>query len=364
MRRAIELALESEREGNIPVGAVITLDGEIIGEGHSAVLQPEYHPGRHAEVMALRDVDNELWPRAGEMTCYSTLEPCVMCAGTLLLHGIGRVVFGAVDRDGGAGCVLDALPPYYDDGGVYEWEGPLMPRECDPLYERTDEIFESLPVGRSQWTESSEGDEDPIRSRLDLLAKFRSGEEVGLRNAREALVDLQRRLQPDELHELVPYARSIFEQGGYLKDYRRLQRIADRVGAPDPFDEVEETVRRQLPDVWIRTAIERGRVESAVDCWFEKEGHTRLRLCADELVQACSEDDIDIIVSCRMAVVEYLVGRRARRHYRRACTVLRRLRDELDRAGEPEYWRAVIDDLRDRYDNLPAFMDEVRKAEL
>jgi tRNA(adenine34) deaminase len=148
MRRAVELALESEREGNLPVGALVVLDGQLIGQGHSAIVRPTYHPGRHAEIMALREVDDPLWPRAAEMTCYSTLEPCVMCAGTLLLHGVGRVVFGAIDRLGGASCILKHLPAYYADGGVYQWDGPILPDVCDPLYERTDRAFSKLPVGR------------------------------------------------------------------------------------------------------------------------------------------------------------------------------------------------------------------------
>ena len=148
MRRAVELALASERQGNLPVGALIVIDGESIGEGGSALLRPTYHPGRHAEIMALRAVADEHWHRAAEMTCYTTLEPCMMCAGTLLLHGVGRVVFGSVDPLGGASCLLGHLPPYYADGGVYEWHGPILPAVCDPLYQRTNRVFSTLPVGR------------------------------------------------------------------------------------------------------------------------------------------------------------------------------------------------------------------------
>ena len=83
------------------------------------------------------------------MTCYTTLEPCVMCFGALLLHGVGRVVFGAYDTLGGAGTLLQHLPPYYEDARVFEWEGPLMPEVCDPLYARADELFADLPVGRN-----------------------------------------------------------------------------------------------------------------------------------------------------------------------------------------------------------------------
>jgi len=93
LRRAIRLAFEAEAAGNLPVGAVVTLGGRVVAEAGNAVLAPAYHPGRHAETEALRLVPEDLWPRGREMTIYTTLEPCVMCAGALLLHGVGRVVF-------------------------------------------------------------------------------------------------------------------------------------------------------------------------------------------------------------------------------------------------------------------------------
>lgn len=152
LARAIELALASEQRGGIPVGAVIVLDATIIAEGTSDVIGPPYHPGRHAEIMALSRVPIELWPRARAMTVVSTLEPCVMCFGACLLHGIGRIAFGAIDTRGGARFVRDHLPPYYAAGGSPQWVGPLDPARCDPLYLRTDLRFAALPcaVPRSE----------------------------------------------------------------------------------------------------------------------------------------------------------------------------------------------------------------------
>jgi tRNA(adenine34) deaminase len=145
--RAIRLALDAESRGNLPVGAIITLDGIVIAEAGSSILTPVYHPGRHAETEALRQVPAELWPRSREMTCYTTLEPCVMCFGALLLHGVGRIVFGAEDSEGGASAVLSHLPRYYaGGGGVPEWVGPVAAGECDELYKRVGERFERLPV--------------------------------------------------------------------------------------------------------------------------------------------------------------------------------------------------------------------------
>ena len=140
--RAVHLALEAERVGNLPVGAVITLDDRIIAEGASAVLVPSFHPGRHAEVEALRAVPDALWPRRRSMTCYTTLEPCVMCLGALVLHGVGRVVFGARDPRGGAGAMMGHLPPYYAGGmSVPALEGPAAPELCDELYARAARRF-------------------------------------------------------------------------------------------------------------------------------------------------------------------------------------------------------------------------------
>jgi tRNA(adenine34) deaminase len=137
MHRAIELAVLAEQEGNLPVGAVISLDGEVVAEGRSAIWVPKFDATRHAEIEALRAVPAELWKSSGEMSLYTTLEPCLMCFGSLLLHEIGRVVFGASDSYGGASSVLSHLPPYFQKRiENTQWLGPTMPSECDPLHKR------------------------------------------------------------------------------------------------------------------------------------------------------------------------------------------------------------------------------------
>ena len=151
LRRAVALALEAERLGNMPVGAVITLGGEVVAEAGNALLVPTYDPRRHAEVEALSRVPAPLWPRGRGMTCYTTLEPCVMCMGALLLCGVGRVVYGARDVEGGAGVVLAHLPHYYSGGAarVPLWVGPLLAEICDPLARRVRERFDDLPCGKT-----------------------------------------------------------------------------------------------------------------------------------------------------------------------------------------------------------------------
>lgn len=152
LRHAVELALEAEARGNFAVGSVITLQEELIAEAANSMLVPQYNPIWHAEMAALSKVPIELWPRSREMTCYSTLEPCIMCTGTLLLHGFGRVVFGSADPDVGGTAILSHLPRYYEGGrGVPEWIGPCLAEECDPMRERVHERFAKLPAGRDNF---------------------------------------------------------------------------------------------------------------------------------------------------------------------------------------------------------------------
>lgn len=141
LRQAIDLAHEAGRRGNLPIGAVIVLDGEIVARGMNAIWKPETALTCHAEMEALRAVSPDLWTRASEMTLYSTLEPCVMCAGAILLHGIGQVIYGSADPYGGAGVALAFLPRYFREQlEKNHWVGPALPAECDPLYQHIQEL--------------------------------------------------------------------------------------------------------------------------------------------------------------------------------------------------------------------------------
>jgi tRNA(adenine34) deaminase len=137
MHRAIDLALLAEREGNLPVGALITLDGQVVAEGRNAIWVPKLDATRHAEIEALRAIRAELRVSSDEMTLVTTLETCLMCFGAILLHRIGAVVFGSSDSYGGPGSVLAHLPPYFRGQMEHtQWLGPIMPGQCDPLRER------------------------------------------------------------------------------------------------------------------------------------------------------------------------------------------------------------------------------------
>ena len=102
MRAALELAREAERAGEVPVGAVVVMAGEIIGRGRNSPISSA-DPTAHAEMLALRDAARHTGNyRLEGATLYATLEPCCMCAGALVAARVGRLVFGARDlRFGG-----------------------------------------------------------------------------------------------------------------------------------------------------------------------------------------------------------------------------------------------------------------------
>ncbi len=105
--REAELALE---HGDVPVGAVVVSDGEVIGAGHNE-RELRQDPSAHAEMLALRDAARHLgsW-RVLDAVLYVTLEPCAMCAGAIVLARVPRVVYGCTDpKAGAAGSVLDVL---------------------------------------------------------------------------------------------------------------------------------------------------------------------------------------------------------------------------------------------------------------
>jgi tRNA(adenine34) deaminase len=102
MREALRLAREGEREGEVPVGAVVVMGGEIVGRGWNSPLA-RHDPTAHAEILAIREAAATLRNyRLTGATLYATLEPCAMCAGTLVAARVARVVFGARDLRFGA----------------------------------------------------------------------------------------------------------------------------------------------------------------------------------------------------------------------------------------------------------------------
>ena len=104
MQEALAEAAQAEAAGEVPVGAVLLIEGEIKGRGHNLVISNS-DPTAHAEIIAIRDAARQVENyRLTGSTLYTTIEPCSMCAGAIVHARIGRLVFGA--RDPRAGAVV------------------------------------------------------------------------------------------------------------------------------------------------------------------------------------------------------------------------------------------------------------------
>ena len=110
MREAFAQAKRAASGDEVPVGAVVVLDDEVIGVGHNQPIGA-HDPTAHAEIVALREASRTLENyRLGGTTLYVTLEPCLMCAGAIIQARVERVVFGAFDeRAGAAGSTANLL---------------------------------------------------------------------------------------------------------------------------------------------------------------------------------------------------------------------------------------------------------------
>lgn len=108
MREALALAREAGEAGEVPVGAVVVKDGEVVGRGFNRPVSGK-DPTAHAEVVALRDAAEHIGNyRLEESDLYVTLEPCAMCAGAIMHARVRRVIYGAADpKSGACGSVVD-----------------------------------------------------------------------------------------------------------------------------------------------------------------------------------------------------------------------------------------------------------------
>jgi len=141
MTRAISRALSAEKQGNLPIGAVIAFDQKIISEGENSVWKPTIHLHRHAEMEALAAFPPALRRKGPEMTVYTTLEPCMMCFGAIMLYQIGKVIYGSTDGYGGASTSFNNLPQFFKDQlKKVIWVGPASSENCDPLYLRAKKL--------------------------------------------------------------------------------------------------------------------------------------------------------------------------------------------------------------------------------
>jgi tRNA(adenine34) deaminase len=136
MQAALRLARAASVREEVPVGAVVVAEGDILAEAHNETVQRR-DPTAHAELLALhRALQKVGEDRLLMATIYVTLEPCAQCAGAIVLAKVGRVVFGAYDpRCGMAGSVYDLLrsPKLNHQPEVV---GGLLAEECGELLKR------------------------------------------------------------------------------------------------------------------------------------------------------------------------------------------------------------------------------------
>ena len=136
MKEALKEAQKSYKKEEIPVGAIIVKDGKIIGRGHN-LKETKTDPTKHAEIIAIQKACKKLqtWRLTG-CTMYVTLEPCSMCAGSLIQSRLDKVVIGTMDEKTGAcGSVLNLLADYKFNH-IVQIETGIMQEECKTILQQ------------------------------------------------------------------------------------------------------------------------------------------------------------------------------------------------------------------------------------
>ena len=130
MGRALEMAQRAEAAGEVPVGAVVVRDGEVVGEGWNHPIAAR-DPTAHAEIQALRQAGQRMGAyRLPGATLYVTLEPCPMCVGAMIHARLARLVFGAHDpKTGACGGAMD-LAGHPSHNHRLEVSGGVLSEEC------------------------------------------------------------------------------------------------------------------------------------------------------------------------------------------------------------------------------------------
>ncbi len=145
MQAALAEAELARAKGEVPIGAVIVLDGKIVGRGHN-LRETSNDPTTHAEMVAIREAAETIghW-RLLDTTLYVTLEPCVMCMGAIILARIPRLVYGCRDpRAGAVGSIYDFSQDERFNHTVEVTEG-VLGEECS---QRLSAFFKELRAGK------------------------------------------------------------------------------------------------------------------------------------------------------------------------------------------------------------------------
>lgn len=136
MKEALKEAQKSYKKEEIPVGAIIVKDGKIIARGHN-LKETKTDPTKHAEIITIQKACKKLqtWRLTG-CTMYVTLEPCSMCAGSLIQSRLDKVVIGTMDEKTGAcGSVLNLLADYKFNH-IVQIETGIMQEECKTILQQ------------------------------------------------------------------------------------------------------------------------------------------------------------------------------------------------------------------------------------
>lgn len=147
MKAALEEAEKAFDKGEVPIGAVVVHDGEIIARAHN-LRETNSHPLTHAEVLAIHHASGHFESfRLEDCTLYVTLEPCVMCSGAIIMSRISHVVFGAYDQKGGTVRSLMALldEPRFNHRPIVT--AGVLEEECSQLLKS---FFRNLRQRKSQ----------------------------------------------------------------------------------------------------------------------------------------------------------------------------------------------------------------------
>ena len=130
MRQALSLAECAANQQEVPVGAIVVLEGQVIGRGWNQPISG-HDPTAHAEIMALRDAAKRIGNyRLSGASMYVTIEPCSMCAGAIVHARIKRLVFGATEPKAG---VIESQTQFFAQpwlNHVVEWQGGVLADAC------------------------------------------------------------------------------------------------------------------------------------------------------------------------------------------------------------------------------------------
>jgi tRNA(adenine34) deaminase len=174
MAEALDEARKAAEEGEVPIGAVVVLDGRVVARGRNR-RETDNDPAAHAEFLALREASRVLgrWRLSG-CTLYVTVEPCVMCAGLCVNARVDRVVYGAKDPKAGAVDTLFSVGSDERLNHVFEVEGGVLEEACAGEMKR---FFKARRQAKNRRGRLETGREERARAAASDAEKLASLEE-------------------------------------------------------------------------------------------------------------------------------------------------------------------------------------------